>query len=139
MEIGSGLAARPRGFGSPSAGDENGEVAGKDAFFVGELLGELFEIDAADEFHGDEEHAADFAEMVSLDDVGVDEVGDELGLADEVLDELLVARVVLADDLDGDALDEVARAVLRAVPHTINRTGSSGITPSSRPPIETCT
>ncbi len=35
---------------------------------------------------------------------------------------------------DADAL--VACAVVRAVPHTINSTGSSGITPSSRPPIE---
>ncbi|GKU33643.1 hypothetical protein NJB14191_09900 [Mycobacterium montefiorense] len=30
----------------------------------------------------------------------------------------------------------VARAVVRAVAHTINRIGSSGITPNSRPPIE---
>ncbi len=33
----------------------------------------------------------------------------------------------------------MARAVLRAVAQTISRTGSSGITPSSRPPIETGT
>ncbi len=33
----------------------------------------------------------------------------------------------------------VARAVLRAVAQIIRRTGSSGITPSSRPPIETGT
>ena len=32
------------------------------------------------------------AEMIGLDDVGVDQVGDELGLADEVLDEHLLAR-----------------------------------------------
>ena len=35
-----------------------------------------------------------------------------------------------------DEYTDVARAVLRAVPHTINRIGSSGSTPSSRPPIE---
>ena len=35
-----------------------------------------------------------------------------------------------------DAVAVVARAVVRAVPHTISSTGSSGITPSSRPPIE---
>ncbi len=34
---------------------------------------------------------------------------------------------------------DVAAAVVRAVPHTIASTGSSGITPSSRPPIETGT
>ena len=50
--------------------------------------------------------------MVGLDDVGVDEVGHQLGLADEVLDELLLAGVALANDLDGDTLDEVARAML---------------------------
>ena len=47
-----------------------------------------------------------------LDDVRVDQVGDELGLANEILDEHLLAGVALADDLDGDALDEVPRAVL---------------------------
>ena len=35
-----------------------------------------------------------------------------------------------------DELAVVARAVLRAVPHTISSTGSSGMAPSSRPPIE---
>ncbi len=35
-----------------------------------------------------------------------------------------------------DPVGEVARAVVRAVPHTINSTGKSGITPSSRPPME---
>ena len=35
-----------------------------------------------------------------------------------------------------DEYGEVARAVLRAVAQIINSTGSSGITPSSRPPIE---
>jgi hypothetical protein len=50
--------------------------------------------------------------MVGLDDVGMDQIGDELGLADEILDEHLLARVMGADDLDGDALGEIARAVL---------------------------
>src|SRR5829696_5082532 len=38
-----------------------------------------------------------------------------------------------------DACGDVAAAVVRAVPHTIASTGSNGITPSSRPPIETGT
>jgi hypothetical protein len=50
--------------------------------------------------------------MVGLDDVGMDQIGDELGLADEILDEHLLARVMGADDLDGDALGEIACAVL---------------------------
>jgi hypothetical protein len=38
-----------------------------------------------------------------------------------------------------DPCGEVADAVVRAVPHTIASTGSSGITPSSRPPMDTGT
>ncbi len=95
-----------------AAGDEDGKFAGQGAFLVGQLLGELFQVDAADQFHGDEEHAARLAQMVGLDDVGMDQVRDEFGFADEIVDELFLVGVILADDLDGDALDEVARAVL---------------------------
>lgn len=80
--------------------------------FFGEPLGELFEVDAADQLHGDVIGAARLSEVVGLDDVGVDEVGDELGLADEIFDERLLVGVALADDFDGDALDEAARALL---------------------------
>ena len=52
--------------------------------------------------------------MIGLDDVRVDQIRDELGLADEILDEHLLAGEIRADDLDGDALDEIARAVLLA-------------------------
>src|SRR4029077_2264776 len=38
-----------------------------------------------------------------------------------------------------DACGEVAAAVVRPVPHTIASTGNNGITPSSRPPIDTGT
>lgn len=38
-----------------------------------------------------------------------------------------------------DEFGAVAAAVVFAVPHTIARTGSNGMTPSSRPPIETGT
>jgi len=38
-----------------------------------------------------------------------------------------------------DAPGAVAAAVVRAVPHTINSTGSRGMTPSSLPPMETGT
>jgi hypothetical protein len=47
-----------------------------------------------------------------LGDVGVDEVSDQLGLADEVLDEHLLAGEMLADDFHGDAFDEGAGAML---------------------------
>ena len=44
----------------------------------------------------DETNAVRLAQMIGLDDVGVDQVGDELGLADEIFDEHLLARVILA-------------------------------------------
>ena len=60
----------------------------------------------------DEANAARLAQMVGLDDVGVDQVRHQLGLADEILDEHLLAGVIVPDDLHGDAFDEIARAVL---------------------------
>jgi hypothetical protein len=47
----------------------------------------------------------------------VDEVGNQFRLADKVLDELLLVRVVLADDFDGNSLYEIARAVLLRLVH----------------------
>jgi hypothetical protein len=82
-----------------------------------ELTAELLEVHPADQFHADETNAVVVTEMIGLDDVRVDQVGDELGLADEVLDEHLLAGVIRTDDLDGHALDEVARAVLLRLEH----------------------
>ena len=39
-------------------------------------------------------------------------IRDQLGFADEVIDELFLVGVILANDFDGDALDEIAGAVL---------------------------
>src|SRR4051812_1554238 len=50
--------------------------------------------------------------MIGLNDVGVDQVGDELGFTDKIVDELLLVRVILANDLQRDAFDEVTRAAL---------------------------
>ena len=50
--------------------------------------------------------------MIGLDDVGVNEVGDELGLADKILNEHLLARKVGPDDLDGDPLYKLASPLL---------------------------
>jgi hypothetical protein len=50
--------------------------------------------------------------MVGLDDVGVDQIRDELGFTDEIIDEHFLVRIALTDDLDGDPLDEIAGAVL---------------------------
>src|SRR5205814_1329507 len=83
-----------------------------EALLVCQLIAELFEIHAPDQFHGDVIDAFGFAEVIGLDNIGVNEIGDQLGLADKIIDELFVIRVALADNLDGEALDEVARAVL---------------------------
>jgi hypothetical protein len=50
--------------------------------------------------------------VISLDDVGVDKVRDKFCFADEIIDELFLVGVVLADDFYGNAFDELARAVL---------------------------
>ena len=100
-----------------AAGDEDGQFHRDDAPLVGHLVGELLQIDAVDQFHADEVKPARLAQMVGLDDVGVDEVGHELGLADEILDELLLAGVILPDDFHRHALDKVARAVLLGFVH----------------------
>jgi hypothetical protein len=50
--------------------------------------------------------------MVGLDNVGVDQIGYELGLADEILDEYLLAGKAGPDDLDRHTLDKIPRAVL---------------------------
>jgi len=47
-----------------------------------------------------------------LDDVRVDQVSHQLGFADEIFDEHLLARVIRPDDFDRHPLDEIARPVL---------------------------
>src|SRR5687767_9554928 len=50
--------------------------------------------------------------MIGLDDIGMNQVSDELGFADEVFDEAFLGGEILANDFHRDALHEVARAVL---------------------------
>ena len=107
-----GLGVRVGQPARDAADDEDGQFLRQLAFLVGELVRELLQIHAANQFHADETNALGLAEVIGLDDVRVNQVGDELGLADEVLDEHLLAGEIRADDLDGHALDEIARAVL---------------------------
>lgn len=99
------------------ADDENGQFFGQATSPEGVLLGELLEVDAADEFHGNEVNAVSFAEVIGLDDVGVDEIGHQFGFADEIGDELGLAGVLLADDLDGHPLGEAVGTVLFGLVH----------------------
>jgi len=70
--------------------------------------------------------------VISLDDVGVDQIGDEFGLTDEVVDELLLIGVILSNDFDGDPFDEFASAVLFGLvddPHSAFKNFSDNIVP----------
>src|SRR5262249_4312111 len=95
-----------------SAGDEYGQFTGQWTAFISQLLGELFEIHAADQLHRDKKHPIRFAEMIGLDDVGMDQIGDEFGFSDEIFDESLLVGIVLPNHFDGDALDEIPGAEL---------------------------
>src|SRR6187397_2083448 len=50
--------------------------------------------------------------MVRLDDVRVDQIRDELGLPDEVIDEGLLIGEILPDHLDRHSFNESARPLL---------------------------
>lgn len=50
--------------------------------------------------------------MIGLDDVGMDQVRDQLGFANEIIDELFLVGVILPNNFHGDALDKFARATL---------------------------
>jgi hypothetical protein len=56
--------------------------------------------------------ATDVAEVVGLDDVGVDQIGDEAGFTDEILLKLFEGGVFFADEFHRDDFSEIARAEL---------------------------
>ena len=95
-----------------AAGDEDRQFLGQLTVLIAQLPGELLKVHAPDQFHADETDAFGFAQMIGLDDIGMDQVGNELGLANEVLDEHLLAGVVGTDDLNSNAFNEVAGAML---------------------------
>ena len=69
------------------------------------------QVGAVDVLHGDVERAREAAEVEDLDDVRVRQRDGELGLGDEPVLELGVAREVGEDALDGERLLEAVRAV----------------------------
>jgi hypothetical protein len=78
------------------------------------LMGELIQVYATDQFHRNETHAVRLTKLVSLDDVGMDQIGHKLGFTDEILDEHLLAREAWTDDFNGNAFYKITRAVLLA-------------------------
>src|SRR5688500_3326312 len=95
-----------------AAGDEHRNLHRQGALARRKLILELLEVHAADQLHGHEKRAVRFAEMISLNDVRVNQVRDQPGFADEIINKLLLVGVGLANDFDGHALYETARAVL---------------------------
>jgi hypothetical protein len=95
-----------------AARDEHRQFDRQHAVLFRQPVRELLEIHPADELHGDEVDAARLAQMIGLDDVRVDQVRDQFRLANEVVDEDLLVGEALANDFDGDALDEFTRAAL---------------------------
>src|SRR4051812_29380157 len=73
---------------------------------------ELLQVQPANELHRHEILAANLPQVIGLDDVGMDEIGDEARLTDEVLLELRDARIFFSNQLDGDHLAEVACSFL---------------------------
>jgi hypothetical protein len=73
--------------------DEYSKVDGDGTVQGAVALDELLEIHAIHEFHDHEMLSPDQAEMIGLDNVRVDQVGHEPGLANEVLLKLLDARI----------------------------------------------
>jgi hypothetical protein len=56
-------------------------------------------------------------QVVCLRDVGVDQIRDELGFADKIINELLLVGIVLANDFDGHAFNKSTRAKLLGFIH----------------------
>ena len=93
--------------------DEGREIDRNLAAELPVLLQEVLEIHTPHKFHHHEILSAGLPKVVGLDDVGMDEVGNEPGLADEVILELLDGRILLANQLNGHDLAEIARAPLQ--------------------------
>src|ERR1043166_559842 len=91
--------------GNP-AGDEHREFHREDALLVLDLLHELLKVDSPNQFHGDENHAARFTQVIRLNDVRVNQVRNELRFTDKIVDEHPLVGIILADDLDSDAFYE---------------------------------
>ena len=106
------------GVGQPTSHTRNNEHRQLDGQLPSpllQLLAELLQVHPTDELHADVTGSAGLPEMVGLDDIGVDQVRHQLGLPDEVLDELRLPGVLLADDLDRNTLQEAPRSMLESL------------------------
>jgi hypothetical protein len=106
------LARRMGQAAADARDDEGGEIGGDQLPCRAVALNEVLEVDSVNILHRHIVLPADLPEMVGLHDVGVDEVGDEPGLANKVVAELLDPGVFLTDQFHRHALYKLASAIL---------------------------
>ena len=92
--------------GAEAFGDLAADAEGFGFFEVAFAADALLKGAAADELHGDVEVALVIAHGVELDDVGVGDVGGDVGLAAELFEAGGVAGVLAVEDFEGDAAAE---------------------------------
>ena len=115
-------------------GETDGDAERDAAAGAGELHEEAQAL-ALDPLHDDEEHAVLFAEVEDLGDVGVMDLGRELGFGEEHLLELVVVRERRQHRFDGDELLEAARALHPRCPdhgHSAARHGQEELVAAER-------
>jgi hypothetical protein len=109
---GVGLGVRVGQAAAEAADDENGEIDGHPAPQQLVPRQELLQVHPVHILHHHEILAGNGAQVVGLDDVGVDEVGHQARFPHKVRLELGHGRETLLDDLDGDELAKVPHAGL---------------------------
>lgn len=82
---------------------------------VAVALHEVVQGDAVDELHGHEILSADFTEMVSLDDIRVNQIRDQTSFTDKVAAELFDLGIFFTNEFDRDAFGELAGSVLKSI------------------------
>ena len=102
-----GLRMRVGEAPSHAARDKDGILHGKDPSLLLQLSAKLLQVHAPDQFHRNEEAPGVLTQMIGLNDVGMDQVGDQLGFANKVLNKLRLRGKILANDLDRDALEKL--------------------------------
>ena len=75
-------------------------------------LEKLLKIHAFDEFHYHEILTADLTEVVGLDNVGMDQVGNESRLADKIVLKFFDGRIFFPNNFYRDNLPEITRSEL---------------------------
>src|SRR5437016_5878512 len=102
---------------SHAANDEHRQFPRQHPPLIGQLLRKLLEVYTADQLHRDKINSARFSQMIGLDDIGVNQVRNEFGFANKVINELLLVCIILANHFDGNAFDEATRAQLLGFVH----------------------